>query len=316
MNNLLKSNEQIKISRSAFGAYKNERAIYDGRISPISLDEVLMKVQRRHILPIDFNILEAISSLEFTTSRMVAQYLNLKGMDIKQEKVSDRLTFLNKYKIISRYRFESDEGISYTRVYFLEKFGRILLNSQGFKPNWKPSDSIRPIHIIKQILVRNDISLLYQEKLKNMDEHILSPKLRLVKSLEEFSPHLQVNISNNQKRHTLLFEIVRSYENCHELLVERLQKYQEYFEYFTPSSTIPEIPQLVIVAEIDPHLASIYKIIVKNKLFINKKPMLYTTDLRLIEKPIDEEFMDFKIVKEDNKAKAIVEEQKYSLFNI
>lgn len=307
MGTLYTRNNEIMVSKSPFAAYENEKIIYDGRTPPLSIDIIMMKVKKSHIIAIDFQILEAIDFLEFSTSRMITQYLNtIKNIDISQEKVNNRLKVLNKSSIIGRWRFESDEGITYTRVYFLERGGKVLLLSQNYAPKWKPSDSIRPISNIKQILVRNDIYLKLNEEVKNIKNIELNHKVNNINS------HLCVEVlkENSSK---LLVEVVRSYDKCIEKFIEKMKSYNLVYNNNISSLSILKKPSLVIVAESDAHLSIIYRNLYFNKLTDNMD-IYYTTDQRIIERKSNEQFLKMKIVRMDNKDRGVLSEIKFEDF--
>lgn len=307
MDNLLVSDKDINVSKSPFSAYTNEKMIYDGRLNPIPLDHIMFKVKRGHIFSTDFIILEALSKLEFATSRMVTQYLTFKNINIPQEKVSNRLKVMNKLNIISRYRFKSDDGEASFRAYCLERAGKILLISRNYKCDWKPTDSIRPLEVVKQILARNQILLSYLNKVNNIDSYEINPTIKLPTTGQKFMPNLSITLNVNEEKEVLFFEVFRSYEGYKETVVQRLSLYQQFYNYFTPINNINKLPQLIIVGEDDKHLFEIFKVIVSKHIeFKNVKP-LFTSDLRVLEENLRNSIIDFNIKKNENDSKVKVQ---------
>ncbi len=306
-------NAEIK-GKSPFGAYENEEKVYDGRITPISIDHIMFKVNRGEVHGVDFVILEALSILEFATSRMVTQYLYYRGIDMQQMKVHNRLKFMNKINIITRFKFVNEEQEIKTRVYCLQKAGKYLLISRNYPCKWKPSDSTKPLEIIKQILARNQVLLTYLLKVDSITNYEIDPVLKLVKSGGYFSPHLLLTVRNGEMEKNILFEVVRSFKGFEERLQDRLQKYEEFYEYFRPSDKIKSLPDLVFVGENDVHAFEIHRIIKKQNIKFKGITQLYTTDLQVLDEDVSRTLMNFEITVVNGKPKANVKIGVYAPF--
>lgn len=309
MSSLFTPDYKIKVVKSPFSAYENEGIKYDGQVRNVRLEEVISRVQRNQIMAIDYLILEAVSELEFATSRMVTQCLVLKNIEITQEKVHRRLKFLKDCKVIGRYYFANDETDTSLKIYCLEKHGKTLLLGRNYPCKWKPTDSIR-IREIKAILSRNQVLMAFREKVKNISLYKINPSAKLAKSASFFSPHLLITLDLGEKKDEMFFEAVRSYAGYRETLIERLRKYEEYYNYFIPTVDKPEPPKLVIIGEDDTHLFEIFKVTLKEKL--KNMEIIYTHDLRVLDSEINKSFLRFSIGNENGKAKAKLTELNYS----
>lgn len=311
--NLLVQDEEILVSKSPFSAFPAEKMIYDGRISPISIEHIMLKVKRGHVYGADFVILEALSELEFATSRMVTQYLNLKNIDISQSKVSNRLKFMNKTNIISRFKFESDEGKLNVKAYCLERAGKYLLLSRNYKCYWKMTDNTRPIQVVKKILARNQVLLSYRTKIPNVLRYSINPRFKLLKSNSFFNPSLKVDLKHGEEQEYILFEIFRGYDGFEDEIGKKMKQYEEFYEYFTPTVDLPRPPQLIIVGEDDKHLFEIFKILFKKNLKLKDVSYIYTTDLRVLDVELNKSVVQFTFIGEDGKKKAKIKVLDYTV---
>lgn len=303
--NLYTTDDDIFISKSPFSAFENkedEELVYRGRTSPISMEHIMMNVKSGFVKlegdGIDLEVLKALNELGYATSRMVTIYLNLLGIDAKQEKVHKRLRYLNRIKILSSYEFQSkdeDGNIkkSHVPVYFLDKGGVTILNSWEIPCYWDIGDTIRPKHGIKEILARNQLMLTYLVRIKNIEYTKIQPMYRLPNN-EKFYPDLQIVFNSNNGLQHLFFEIVRTFNGWKSKLIRRLEQYKLFYENFAPSKTIPNVPILIIVSENDPHSYNILKVIAQNQLIIPQIEYLFTTDTRVISSEINRSIVKFE----------------------
>ena len=303
--NLYTTDDDIFISKSPFSAFENkedEELVYRGRTSPISMEHIMMNVKSGFVKlegdGIDLEVLKSLNELGYATSRMVTIYLNLLGIDVKQEKVHKRLRYLNRIKILSSYEFQSkdeDGNIkkSHVPVYFLDKGGVTILNSWEIPCHWDIGDTIRPKHGIKEILARNQLMLTYLVRIKNIEYTKIQPMYMLPNN-ERFYPDLQIVFNSNNGLQHLFFEIVRTFNGWKSKLIRRLEQYKLFYENFAPSKTIPNVPILIIVSENDPHSYNILKVIAQNQLIIPQIEYLFTTDTRVISSEINRSIVKFE----------------------
>ncbi|MCT4662809.1 MAG: replication-relaxation family protein [Tissierellales bacterium] len=279
--NLLADENKI-VSKSPFSAYRNEKDIYDGRKTSISLEHIMIKVKRGEVNGIDYEILKCVSELEFSTSRMITQLINLKGYNVEQEKVQRRLNFLNKTNIISRYMTVSEESKSNTRIYCLEKVGNVLLRSREWPSKWKQTDSIRPLETKKRILARNQIYLEYLRSGMDFESAKFDYKINSFKS--------DMIVETGTKKYVFL--ISRSYPTEIEKFEVKVSDYFGMCEDFIVTPQMLEPPMLVIVGEDDNQLLEVFKKLVVKGLDYSK--VLFTTDLRVIN-DINRSILQFSI---------------------
>lgn len=316
MDSLFTSDNKIKVVKSPFSAYENEGAKYDGQTRNVRLEEVISRVQRNQIKAYDYLILEAVSELEFATSRMVTQYLLLRNVeDITQEKVHRRLKFLKDCKVVGRYLFFNEESETNLRIYCLEKHGKTLLLGRNYPCKWKPTDSIR-VGDMKSILARNQVLMSFREKAKNLASYEVNPSVKLVKSASTFNPHLLITLDVQGKKEEIFFESVRSYQGYRDSAVERLKKYEEYYNYFTAKADKMEPPKFIVIGEDDTHLFEIFKLILKANINFKDMGIIYTHDLRVLDSEINKSFIRFDMKSENGKTKAKLTELNYAAIQL
>jgi hypothetical protein len=311
MSGLMTNDEQIKVTKSPFAAYENESAKYDGQLKNVRFDDVATLVKRNHIIAVDFVILEAVAELEFATSRMVTQFLNMRNIEIEQERVHNRLKFLNKHKVVQRYYFSTPESDTNTRIYCLEKHGKTLLLGRNYPCRWKPTDSLR-VDTMKEILSRNQILMAFREKVSNLSVYDTTPSVKLLKTTNYFKPHLKVVLDLKGKKEEIFFEVVRSYENYANNFIERLKQYQEYYEYWQPSAEVTEPPKFIILAEDSKHAFAIYKTILQANISLKNMGFIFNCDTRIFDRSFNESFFKFDLKNENGKSKAVITELNYA----
>ena len=145
------ADNEIQSKVSPFSMRKNEIKVFDGKDGYVSMNQIMAKINSGVINDIHFKIIELINEFDFLTSRQLFQLLQIKGIEIKdQNAVNRKLDQLMKNKIITRYYFKNESGMSDYRVYCLEKMGKYILTSREVPSTWQPSDVAKPIEIIKK----------------------------------------------------------------------------------------------------------------------------------------------------------------------
>jgi hypothetical protein len=165
---------------------------------------------------------------------------------------------------------------------------------------------------MKEILARNQVLLSFRDKVDNLTSYEINPYFKLVKTTGHFRPHLLISISDNGKNEEILFEIARSYEGYIPKFIDRLRKYEEYYNHFQVTAEKPEPPKFIIVGEDDKHLFSIFKAILNEKITFKGMGVIYTHDLRLLDKEINKSFIRFDMRQENGKTKAKITELNYA----
>ena len=298
--------EEIKTSISPFAMREGEIKTFDGKDGYVSINQIINKINIGHITDIHFKILELVNEFEFITSRQIFQILEAKGIDVKsQDKLNNKLEQLIKTKILTRYYFTAEEGKGIYRIYSLEKMGKYLLNSRGIDCKWQPTDNTKPVAMIKKRLAGNQVIISYLRKVKAFDSYTVKPVFTAKQNGKIFKLHAGIKVTKGSKSASLVFEAVRREEDWEKKLVERMKLLKDFNENFVKFDSGYETkPQLVLLCEDDKHTVETFKVIVKNKLEIEKTKIYFTTDLKqnntslantLTEFVIDEETGKYKI---------------------
>ena len=275
------ADNEIRSKVSPFSMRKNEIKIFDGKDGYVSMNQIMAKINSGVINDIHFKIIELINEFDFLTSRQIFQLLQIKGIELKdQNAVNRKLEQLMKNKIITRYYFKNESGMSDYRVYCLEKMGKYILTSREISSTWQPSDVAKPIEIIKKKLSINQLLIAYMTKVKGFKTYKNKPEL-LAKSIgKKFKAGLRITIEFEGKTLDFIYESIRREENWQKKLEERLVYYRDFYNNFvTGDSEFTLRPQLVLVCEDSKHMAEVFKEIIMNKLEIPNVNIYYTTDL-------------------------------------
>jgi hypothetical protein len=308
MSNLFIKDKDITTSKSPFAKYEGEEKEFDGRDSGIRIDHIMLKVKKEYVFGVDFDIIEAIYKLQYSTSRMITQYLNLKGINIEQGKVQNRLNFLNRLTIISRYKVVNKESSTNTRIYCLEYMGKRLLQSREIECNWKQTDSGLELSMMKKILARNQVLLTYRSRLNNITNYKTEFKNY------SFAPDLEISLGEDGKtKEVMWFNVFRSYEGWEEKAEEKIREFKNFIDYFKKNVYVPIKPTFVIVGEDDKHLFEIFKIALINKLQPKDQSIKYTSDLRVIGNDLNKSLIEFTLEKQGGKYKPNLKELNFVL---
>lgn len=298
--------EEIKTNISPFAMREGEIKTFDGKDGYVSINQIINKINIGHITDIHFKILELVNEFEFITSRQIYQILEAKGIDVKsQDKLNNKLEQLIKTKILTRYYFTAEEGKGIYRIYSLEKMGKYLLNSRGIDCKWQPTDNTKPVAMIKKRLAGNQVIISYLRKVKAFDGYTVKPAFTAKQNGKIFKMHAGIKVTKGNKSANLVFEAIRREDDWEKKLVERMKLLKDFNENFVQFDSGYETkPQLVLLCEDDKHTVETFKVIVKNKLEIEKTKIYFTTDLKqnntslantLTEFVIDEETGKYKI---------------------
>lgn len=308
--NVFVNNDEIFVSKSPFSAFEEhekDELVFKGSKDFFKSEQIILKVQNGQIKikdddSIDLDILIAIDELEFATSRMIAIYLNLKGISIKQKTIQNRLRVLNNSKIISAYELRSidSDGNEKTfcgSIYCLDIGSSLIFRSQGIKSPFRAELALKPKKYVKEILARNQLMLTYIQEIKN----ILYTKNNPFYSLstgKQLIPHLQIVFEYQRTKQHMFFEVIRSFTGWKDKLLEQIFNYKTFLEEFQPSKAIPNIPIVVLVAEDDKHAFNILKVIMENNLLAKNYSYLFTTDTRILTQEIHKSIFNF-LIEED-----------------
>ena len=298
---------QIKAQVSPFAIREGEIKVFDGQDGYVSMNQIVHKINIGHITDIHFEILNLVNEFEFITSRQLFQMLKIKGIDAKsQDKLNNKLETMVKSKILTRYYFSSDEGKGIYRIYCLEKMGKYLLSTREIECNWQQSDNTKPVAMIKKRLAGNQILIAYLRKVGAFDEFTVKYPIKAKSLGKTFKPSGGcVKLTKNNKSIQFVFEVVRREDKWEEKLIEKMKFYKDFYDNFIINdSGFKSMPQLIILAEDERHMAEIFKVIVTNNIEIEKINLLYTTDLRQNSESLEDTLTEFKLDSETNKYKA------------
>ena len=302
---MIKDNE-IKAQVSPFAMREGEIKTFDGKDGYVSMNQIVHKIDIGHITDIHFAILEIVNQFEFITSRQIYQLLELQGIDPQsQDKLNNKLESLVKCKILTRYYFNSDEGKGVYRIYCLEKMGKYLLNSKEIECKWQQSDNTKPVAMIKKRLAGNQILIAYKTKVKAFAGYTVKPTLNAKVTGKTFkATGGGVKLTKASKSIDFVFEVIRREDDWKKKLIDKIKLYKDFYENYVPGdSGYSAMPQLIIVAEDDKHMAEAFKEIVTTQNEISKISLLFTTDLRQNEEKLSTSLVQYKLDETTNKYK-------------
>lgn len=283
MSKLLVEDKDIKSSRSNFAIYEDEKVKFEGK--DITLATFSYRLQCGYFQALDIEILNAVYLLKYSSSRQVTQFLNsVRNIDVNQNTVTKRLTILNNSSCVGRYSFISEERISETglKCYVLRERGKRLLLQREYECSWSVYNSVIILEDIKNYLARNNYILKLLEKkminfsdinLNNNDSNLICEyKVSNIK-------HIIVTIRN-----------INTDEQTQKILL-KLHKAGLSFNNL----------KIIFIGVDDKHLFDIFKVMLS---LIQMKEIdanffdsiLYTQDLRIIEREINSCFISFKFI--------------------
>lgn len=299
------ADNEVRSKVSPFSMRQNEIKIFDGKDGYVSMNQIMAKINSGVINDIHFKIIELINEFDFLTSRQLFQLLQIKGIEIKdQNAVNRKLDQLMKNKIITRYYFKNESGMSDYRVYCLEKMGKYILTSREVPSTWQPSDVAKPIEIIKKKLSINQLLIAYMTKVKGFKDYKNKPELLAKIIGKKFKAGLRITVEFEGKNIDFIYESIRREDNWHKKLEERLVYYRDFYNNFASGdSGFAVKPQLVLLCEDSKHMAETFKEIVMNKLEIPNINIYYTTDLLQNEESMQKTLSAF--TEQDGKYKLI-----------
>lgn len=286
-NNLYVPDKKVKTAKSSFAIYNNETVKYEGK--DISLNLFAIKIQSGFFQAIDIEIINAVYLLSYATSRQITSFLNIvRNIDVDQNKISKRLSKLNNSSVLARYSFISDERINETgtKCYVLRDNGKKLLIQREYACDWNVLKCDILLDNIKNYLAFNNYIL-----------KLLKSNLITFEDIQYITENNYINCMYliNNYRHFVI--TLRNNFN-----VKSIEKALLYIENKYGTS-IPT--KIIFVGEDDVHLFNIFKsiiVIIQNKIIPIKylNNIVFTQDLRIIERDINNAFIQYKL--ENNKA--------------
>lgn len=279
--------KEIKAAKSSFAIYQNEQIKYEGK--DISLSNFAYKIQSGFFQAIDFEIINTVYLLKYSTSRQITTFLNYaRNIEVNQSTVSKRLSRLNNSSVLARYSFfsETHKTETGTKCYVLRENGKKLLLQREYPCDWNIMQCDILLDNLKNYLARNNYLLkLLKSKVINFEDF----------KLENISNTISCSYTINNFKHFII--VLRSnftMANIEKSLTQIENKYSALNN-----------KRIIFIGEDDVHLFNIFKTVL---LLIQKKiipikylnDIVFTQDLRIIERDLPNLFIKYKI--ENNKA--------------
>ena len=262
------------------------------------MNQIIHKINIGHINDLHFKILELVNEFEFMTSRQLYQMLQWKNVEVaSQDKLNNKLEQLIKSKILTRYFFNGEDGKGIYRIYCLEKMGKYLLNSRGIECKWQPTDNTKPVSMIKKRLAGNQTIIAYLRKVKAFESYTVKPAITAKQTGKTFkATGGSVKLTKNNKSIEFLFEVIRREEDWEKKLIDKMRLYNDFYANYLPGdSGFSSMPQLILICEDEKNMAETFKVIVVNKLEIEKIKLYFSTDLRQNKESLDKTLVEFKL---------------------
>ncbi len=289
---------EIKAVVSPFAVREGEIKTFDGKDGYVSMNQIIHKINIGHINDLHFKILELVNEFEFMTSRQLYQMLQWKNVEVaSQDKLNNKLEQLIKSKILTRYFFNGEDGKGIYRIYCLEKMGKYLLNSRGIECKWQPTDNTKPVPMIKKRLAGNQTIIAYLRKVKAFESYTVKPAITAKQTGKTFkATGGNVKLTKNNKSIEFLFEVIRREEEWEKKLIDKMRLYNDFYANYLPGdSGFSSMPQLIFICEDEKNMAETFKVIVVNKLEIEKIKLYFSTDLRQNKESLDKTLVEFKL---------------------
>ena len=289
---------EIKAVVSPFAVREGEIKTFDGKDGYVSMNQIIHKINIGHINDLHFKILELVNEFEFMTSRQLYQMLQWKNVEVaSQDKLNNKLEQLIKSKILTRYFFNGEDGKGIYRIYCLEKMGKYLLNSRGIECKWQPTDNTKPVPMIKKRLAGNQTIIAYLRKVKAFESYTVKPAITAKQTGKTFkATGGNVKLTKNNKSIEFLFEVIRREEDWEKKLIDKMRLYNDFYANYLPGdSGFSSMPQLIFICEDEKNMAETFKVIVVNKLEIEKIKLYFSTDLRQNKESLDKTLVEFKL---------------------
>ena len=289
---------EIKAVVSPFAVREGEIKTFDGKDGYVSMNQIIHKINIGHINDLHFKILELVNEFEFMTSRQLYQMLQWKNVEVaSQDKLNNKLEQLIKSKILTRYFFNGEDGKGIYRIYCLEKMGKYLLNSRGIECKWQPTDNTKPVSMIKKRLAGNQTIIAYLRKVKAFESYTVKPAIIAKQTGKTFkATGGSVKLTKNNKSIEFLFEVIRREEDWEKKLIDKMRLYNDFYANYLPGdSGFSSMPQLIFICEDEKNMAETFKVIVVNKLEIEKIKLYFSTDLRQNNEFLDKTLVEFKL---------------------
>lgn len=235
----------------------------------------------------DITIVETIAASKYLTSLQIFEYITLRGLDVKREKLRKHLLKLMKYRVIQESMLLQPGCVKGIMYYELNYLGFLLSkNGIDFHKGIQftgISKSDDPSHI-KRILVGNQIILNLLMSNTVMERFGV---------METMRPIIEGSVENNLIRtavyvridedSVLAYDVVRDTEEGYLKILDKVNRYYQLIhnQDYLISNFHHDIvyPQLIICGESFEHNVKILKLLKESNLYNDEDPILFTEDL-------------------------------------
>ena len=235
----------------------------------------------------DITIVETIAASKYLTSLQIFEYITLRGLDVKREKLRKHLLKLMKYRVIQESMLLQPGCVKGIMYYELNYLGFLLSkNGIDFHKGIQftgISKSDDPSHI-KRILVGNQIILNLLMSNTVMERFGV---------METMRPIIEGSVENNLIRtavyvridedSVLAYDVVRDTEEGYLKILDKVNRYYQLIhnQDYLISNFHHDIvyPQLIICGESYAHNVKIRKLLKESNLYNDEDPILFTEDL-------------------------------------
>lgn len=235
----------------------------------------------------DITIVETIAASKYLTSLQIFEYITLRGLDVKREKIRKHLLKLMKYRVIQESMLLQPGCVKGIMYYELNYLG-FLLSKNGidfhkgiqFTGISKSDDPCR----IKRILVGNQIIL------NLLMSNIVMERFGV---METMRPIVEGSVGNIlirtpvyvriDQNSVLAYDVVRDKEEGYLKILDKVNRYYELLhnqDYLNSNFHGDQVyPQLIICGESYAHNVKIRKLLKESNLYNDEDPILFTEDL-------------------------------------
>lgn len=235
----------------------------------------------------DITIVETIAASKYLTSLQIFEYITLRGLDVKREKLRKHLLKLMKYRVIQESMLLQPGCVKGIMYYELNYLGFLLSkNGIDFHKGIQftgISKSDDPSHI-KRILVGNQIILNLLMSNTVMERFGV---------METMRPIIEGSVENNLIRtavyaridedSVLAYDVVRDTEEGYLKILDKVNRYYQLIhnQDYLISNFHHDIvyPQLIICGESYEHNVKIRQLLKESNLYNDEDPILFTEDL-------------------------------------
>lgn len=235
----------------------------------------------------DITIVETIAASKYLTSLQIFEYITLRGLDVKREKIRKHLLKLMKYRVIQESMLLQPGCVKGIMYYELNYLGFLLSkNGIDFHKGIQftgISKSDDPSHI-KRILVGNQIILNLLMSNTVMERFGV---------METMRPIIEGSVENNlirtavyvriDENSVLAYDVVRDTEEGYLKILDKVNRYYKLLhnqDYLNSNFHGDQVyPQLIICGESYAHNVKIRKLLKESNLYNDEDPILFTEDL-------------------------------------